>query len=285
MNFSVVALLLLAPLAQQVEIPAPPRGFGTSSAEVVVDQAGVLSAETVERLNRLAFALHEQTGGELAFVTLPDLRGRDASEVALRIGREWGVGSDAGIGDRRRNAGVVVLVVPKETSSDGRGYVRVETGRGAEGFITDATAGDIWRAAIPNLQRQDYDGAMLLIAGGIAERFEREFGVTLDPSLPRPRAEPEGPRGDGEGSAFGGFFVLLVIFLILSGLRGRRGGRGGCLPLLLAVAASQPRGGRGRYHGGWGGGGFGGGSFGGGGGFGGFGGGGGFSGGGSGGSW
>lgn len=249
-----------------------------------MDAAGVLSPATVERLNRLAFALHEQTGGELAFVTLPDLRGRPVDEIALRIGREWGVGSDAGVGDRRRNAGVVVLVVPKETSSDGRGYAKVEVGRGAEGFITDGMAGDIWRAAIPNFQRRDYDGAMLLIAGGIVERFEAEFGVTLDQSLPRPRpAAPD--QGDDAGSGIGGLFLMIILFLIVSGLRGRGGRRGGCLPLLLAIAASQPRG-RGR-HGGWGGGGggFGGGSFGGGGGFGGFGGGGGFSGGGSGGSW
>ena len=37
--------LLLAVLfatAQQVELPAPPRGYGTAAAEVVVDAAGVL---------------------------------------------------------------------------------------------------------------------------------------------------------------------------------------------------------------------------------------------------
>ena len=48
-----------------------------------------------------------------------DLGGRDVSDITLRIGREWKVGANAKIGDAKRNAGVVILVVPKETSADG----------------------------------------------------------------------------------------------------------------------------------------------------------------------
>lgn len=277
---------LLALLSQQVELPPAPRGFGTSAADVVVDAAGVLPGDAVGRLNRIAFEVHARTGGEIAVVTLPDLGGRDVAEVALRIGREWGVGSDAGVGDRQRNAGVVVLIVPKETAADGRGRVRIETGRGAEGFITDGVAGDIQRAAIPLFQRQDYGGAAVLIVSAIADRFATEFGVALDPAAVPAVAEPRG----GREVAFPPevvIFLLVVGFLVLSGLgraRGRRGGGDGCLTLLWAISAAS-HGGRHRYRGGWGGGGFGGGSFGGGGGFGGFGGGGGFSGGGSSGSW
>ena len=116
------------------QLPQPPAGYGPSGADVVVDAAGVLSPATIARINSLAWELRQKTGGELAVVTLPDLGGRDPAEVALRIGREWGVGASAPIGSRVRNAGVVVLVVPKETSADGRGHVRIEVGRGAEGF-------------------------------------------------------------------------------------------------------------------------------------------------------
>ena len=63
----------------------------------------------------------------------------------LRIAREWKVGANAAIGEQARNAGVVILLVPKETSSDGRGYCRIEVGQGSEGFITDATTGEICR--------------------------------------------------------------------------------------------------------------------------------------------
>lgn len=272
----------LAP--QQVDLPPRPRGFGTAAAEVVVDAASVLTPTAIDRLNRIAFEVHERTGGEIAVVTMPDLGGRDVAEVALRIGREWGVGSDASVGNQARNAGVVILVVPKETASDGRGRVRIETGRGVEGFITDGTAGDIQRAAIPYFQRQDYDGALLLIVSAIADRFATEFGVTLDPSTVPQVVVPAQRQVSVPPEVV--FFLFIVVVMILSGL-GRARGRGGngCLTLLWALSVAN--GGRRHRHwggGGWGGG-FGGGSFGGGGGFGGFGGGGGFSGGGSSGSW
>jgi len=281
-------LAVLVAVAQQVEIPPAPRGYGTTAAEVVVDAAGVLDPAVIDRLNRLAFEVRARTGGEMAIVTMRDLGGRDVADVARTIGREWGVGGTAVAGDRRRNAGVVILVVPKETASDGAGRVRIETGRGVEGFVTDGVAGDIQRAAIPYFQQRDYSSAVLLIATALADRYAREFGVSLDTSLV-PQARVREPSGQpiSVAPSFGSFiFLLFVLFLILSGLRRTRlagGGGSGCLNLLWAVSVAQSHG-RGR---GWGGGrgGFGGGSFGGGGGFGGFGGGGGFSGGGSSGSW
>ena len=189
-----ILAFLLTLVAQDIAIPPPPRGFGTSAAEIVVDAASVLSPGAEDRINRIAFEVHARTGGEMAFVTMPDLRGRDVAEVALRIGREWGVGAAAGIGDRARNAGIVVLVVPRETNSEGRGRIRIETGRGVEGFITDAIAGDIQREAIPYFERGDYDGAMVLIAERIAERFAREFGVSFVTSVVPPRPLEPGPR-------------------------------------------------------------------------------------------
>ena len=218
----------------------------------------------------------------MVIVTLADLRGRDVADVALQIGREWGVGANARIGDRARNAGVVILVVPKETSSDGRGHVRVEVGQGAEGFIPDAVAGDIQREGIPFFQRRDYDGALLLMANRVAERFAAEFGFSLDSTLPPPPQPPRVRMPSGGIPPGVALLLFLIIFVVLtsSAGRGRRGGCSGCLPLILASQTGYNR----RHRSGWGGG-FGGGSYGGGGGFGGFGGGGGFSGGGSSGSW
>ena len=277
------AVLLAA--SQQIEIPAPPRGYGTSTAEVVVDAAGVLDQATIDRINRIAFEVRAKTGGEIAVVTMPDLRGRDVADVALRIGREWGVGAAAAAGDPTKNAGVVVLLVPKETASDGQGRIRIEIGRGVEGFITDGVAGDIRRAATPYFIQRDYSSGLLLITTEIADRYARALGVSLDTSVvPPPQFnQPVGQPISSAPSLGTLIFLLFVAFLIMNGLRraGRRGGGSGCLNLLWAMSVAQSHGRRS----GWGGGGFGGGSFGGGGGFGGFGGGGGFSGGGSSGSW
>ena len=276
------ALFLFA-LVQAVELPPAPRGYGTSAAEVVVDGAEVLAPETEARINRLAFDVHAKSGGELAVVTLRDIGQNDPGLVALQVGRQWGVGAKSAIGERARNAGVVILLVPRETSATGRGRLAVSTGQGAEGFITDAEAGQIRREATALLQAQvqgggapDYGAALALMTQRVAEKYALEFGFALDtglvaavPPLAQEQA-PQGPRSRGINP-----FVLMVILFVVIALFNRRGGgggrrrRGGIYPVIIPPFGGGGFGGGG----GWGGGG--------GGGFGGFGGGGGFSGGGS----
>ena len=240
---------------------------------MVNDFAGVIPAANAQRIERLLLEVQRKSGGDIAVVTLRDLQGRDAGDVALQIGRTWKLGSNSAIGDAKRNAGVVVLIVPKETSADGRGHISIQTGQGAEGFITDGTAGDIRREAVPFLQQRDYGSAAELIAERVAERFAVSFGFALDSAataLVQPRAPPR--RSRGVNPIF--FFIAFMIVMALLSSLGRRGRRRG-LPWIIPF-------GGGGGGGGCGGGGFGGG---GGGGFGGFGGGGGFSGGGSSGDW
>lgn len=220
-------------------------------------------------MTRLIEIVRAGSRGEIAVVTLRDLEGRDVGDVALRIGREWGVGDNAAVGDRARNAGVVVLLVPRETSGDGSGHLSVQVGQGAEGFVTDGIAGDIRREATPLLQQGAYGAGLALITARLAERYAAEFGFALDSTL-----VPRRPAPSSQGIPPWIFLLIFVMVATALSNMGRKGGRGG--PLVVPF----PFGGRG---GGWGGG-FGGGGFGGGfggGGFGGFGGGGGFSGGGS----
>ena len=263
---------------QQPEIP-PPTG-------VVNDFAHVLDAATVERMTRIAEDVRTKSRGEMAIVTLSDLAGRDVVDVALRIGREWKVGKIGSPGDPTRNAGAVILLVPKETNSDNRGRCFVLTGQGTEGFITDAAAAQICRDATPAFMQRDYAGGLEQVTLGVAQRFATEFGFSLDsglvPAQPVPVQRTERSRSRGINP----IFLLLIFWIVFSFLasasrRGKRGRRDGCgggnMPIII------PMGGGGWSSGGgsWGGGGFGGG----GGGFGGFGGGGGFSGGGGGSSW
>jgi uncharacterized protein len=218
--------------------------------------------------------VRDKTRGEIAVVTLPDIGDRAASDIALQIGRQWGVGAKGAAGDPAKNLGVVVLLVPQKEGKPGTGQIFIATGRGAEGFLTDIASGRIRDAMIPLLARQQYGPALSLGVDLIAQSFAREFGVTLSsPQHVRPPPQPQNevPRG----IPIGLIVTLIILFLFIRrasrGGRGGRGGRGWIFPLILG-------GGRG-----WGGGGGGFGGFGGGGGFGGFGGGGGFSGGGAGG--
>jgi uncharacterized protein len=257
--------------AGQLQIPAP--------TGLVDDFAHVLPAQTVSTLTQLAEAVRASSPGEMAIVTLPDLHGRPVSEVSLQIGRQWKVGRFGQPGDPNRNAGVVILIVPKETNSSGRGECRIEVGQGAEGYLTDGDTGDICREAVARyFSRGDYAGGTSLVAVRVAQAFAAAYSFSLDSALTAAVPAQGQPNGGGNSGGIPPVALLFVLFFILS-MFGR--GRRGCFPWILFMPWGM--GGGGGRGGGWGGGGFGGGF--GGGGFGGFGGGGGFSGGGGGSSW
>lgn len=244
---------------------------------LVNDFAHVIPADATAHIEQIAADVRNKSRGEFTVVTLPDIGDYAPSDVALKIGRQWKVGKIGNPGDPTRNAGAVILVVPKETNSDGKGECFILVGNGAEGFVTDADAGAMCRQAIPFFRQKDYGQGIELLTLLTAQRFANEFHFTIDTSLHAPQpAEQAAPTGGGGFPPQFYFLAIVFIVIMLSNLR--RGGRGcgGCLPLFIPWGG----GGFGGFSGG-GGGGFGGG----GGGFGGFGGGGGFSGGGGGGSW
>jgi uncharacterized protein len=250
---------------------APVRGlFPSQPAGHVTDAAGIVDAAAEARITSLAERLRAATGAEIAVVTLPTIGDREEADVAREIGRAWGVGAATEIGDERRNAGIVLLVVPRQGGQPGTGRVRVEVGQGLEGIVTDVTAGRIRDLMGERLAREDYSGALQDGVEALAGIIARGFGVS-DTALTnaRPSAAPRGVRGSPLGS-LPMLLFLLFLFLVFSGGFGRRRRR-------RSVFWGGPWIGGGFGGGGWGGGGFGGG------GFGGFGGGGGFSGGGAGG--
>ncbi len=244
-------MILLAFLVQ-IAVP-PPRGF-------VNDFAGVLDAPSVQHIESVIAEVREKTRGEIVVVTLADIGDRPASDVAVQVGREWGVGAKGEAGDRARNLGVVLLLVPRKNHRPGTGDVFISVGRGAEGFLTDARSGRIRDAMVPFLAAEDYGKGAAVGVDLIAQGFAQEFGVTLTgPPDAVGRTLPEPP---GVQIPIGWILALILFLLVVT--RGR-------ILWWVVWALSQSRGG------GWSGGG------GGGGGFGGFGGGGGFSGGGAGG--
>src|SRR5438034_4177115 len=116
----------------------------------------------------------DKTRGEIAVVTLSDIGDREASDVALQIGRQWGVGAKAAAGDPAKNLGVVVLLVPLKNHRAGTGRVFIATGRGAEGFLPDARVGRIRDAMTPYLAREAYAAGLARGVDLIAQAFRSE---------------------------------------------------------------------------------------------------------------
>ncbi len=194
----------------------------------VVDNAGVLSQETQQRLTALLAEHEQQTGNQVVVATLKDLGGTDIADYGYQLGRAWGIGK-AG-----KNNGVLIIVAPN--SHD----VRIEVGYGLEGDLTDAQSSlIIQNVMLPHFRKGDYDGGVL--AGTV--NVLRTVGG-------KPSGTEAIPEPQESGGSHGGFPVILIVILLWI-VFGRF-----LWPLLFL-------GGIGR--GGFGGGGFGGGSFGGGG--------------------
>jgi len=256
-----LALALLA-FGLQVQVPAP-TGY-------VNDFAGVIDDSSRRQMEQLIDEVRAKSGGEIVVVTLKDLGGRASIDVARDIGREWKVGARGGPGDRARNAGVILLLLPGERPGDGKSDLAIATGSGAEGFVTDALSGRI-RDAVGRTAVASGSFAPGLVAGVamLARAYANEFGFDLTGAapVPEPVAAPRAPIPFPVVL----FVAIVLLMLLVRAGRAARGSRWGRSAMWGPVFRS------GRDDDWW----PGGGRWGGGGGFGGFGGGGGFSGGGA----
>jgi len=254
----VAAFLAFSPLAlsaQRVQdLPARP-------ADYVSDFAHVLSPEAIERIDSLAGQLdHSAANAQIAVVTVQTLAGEDAAEYSDELESKWKIGR------KGSDRGVLILLAVADHQR------RIEVGYGLEGILNDAKLGDIGRAMVPDLRANDFDGAVLLAVGEIAQDIAADAHVTLSENAPVSDTVDRPVRP--HSSALGKLILLIIVLVFFGGFS--------LLRMLFGF---------GLFFGGWGGGGWrgGGGGWGGGGGdsgggFGGFGGGS-FGGGGAGGSW
>jgi uncharacterized protein len=152
---------------QRYSDDALPRAVGH-----VNDFAGVLPDSTKRMLEGTLRRLRATTQGDVVIVTFADHAGFKVEEIARRIGNEWGIGASSG---PARNAGTVVLLIPRETSSDDRGHCRIELGEGATAFISDSVATSICVAATPSFRAGDYGEGLRLIALDLVRRYTERF--------------------------------------------------------------------------------------------------------------
>ena len=253
---SLVPGLIPALRAEQVKDLSKPTDY-------VSDFAHVLSPQAVTQLDSLCSQLdHSKANSQVAIVTVHNLDGDDAADWANQLEDAWKIGK------KGTDRGVLVLL-----AVDDHKY-RIDVGYGLEGILNDAKIGDIGREMVPYLRARDYDSAVTLAVGQLAQIIAADAGVTL---TDEPQ-QPVQPSIRQHSSVFP-FIVFILIFLFFGGFTLLR------FLLFAGLFGGGFRGGPWMGSGFGGGGGFSGGGGGGGsGGFGGFGGGG-FGGGGAGGDW
>ncbi len=223
----------------------------------VSDLAHVVNPQDQEQLEAFCTRVEQELGVQLALVTVDSVGDRPIRDISLDLFRKWGVG------DRKTNQGVLLLLAIKDHKSD------IETGRGIEPYLTDGFSGGTLRAVRPDLRASEYGAALMTAARSMADQIAQGKNISFSNNAPVPQQRQVVRHRQG----LPGWSIIVAIFLFFWILgRGRRGGGGGGGGFLTGMLLGGLLGGGRGGGGGWGdGGGFGGGA--GGGGFGGFGGG------------
>jgi uncharacterized protein len=286
------AAFLLGAFAVFAATPVDPIAIPKLTARVV-DLTGTLTAGEREAIEAKLAAFEQAKGSQVAVLLVPSIGSEAIEEFAGRVTDEWKLGRK-GVDD-----GVLFVVAKQERK------MRIHTGRGVQGTLTDALSRRIIADIVaPRFRTGDFADGIEAGVDAIMKAIEGE-------SLPLPGKKAQG-KVDTLSSysdfLWMGFILVPIVGMFLRGLVGRFFGAGltsgvtglaaglifgslafGLVAALMAFLFTLFTGsgmGSGARSGGWipsGGGGFGGGGFGGGGGF--SGGGGGFDGGGSSGSW
>jgi uncharacterized protein len=92
----------------------------------VVDQANIIQPETRAAIEQKLADLENKSGIQLVVATVNSLEGHEIEPYANELFRKWG------LGEKKKNNGVLLLVAPNERR------VRIEVGYGLEGTLTDA---------------------------------------------------------------------------------------------------------------------------------------------------
>ena len=225
-----------------------------SKANYVANPDNIINSDDVAFLNRCAATLDSQTKVELCVVALQSIDDADAFQFSYELFQRWGIGRV------NQNTGVLVFFVLD--SHD----IRIMTGTGIEGVLTDARCSQIIRDDMTPLFREgDY-------GGGLCRGSLRIYETCTDGDAPEELLNMTSVtnRGGFESSnddeSWTGLIVLLIVFAVIiyaiwksSGSSGRGSSTGS-----FGGGGYYGSFGGGSYSGGFSGGGFGGGSFGGG---------------------
>jgi uncharacterized protein len=177
----------------------------------VVDEAGILSPSTVEDLTDLLTKHEQATGEQVVVLTLKSLQGYSIEDYGYQLGRRWG------IGQKDKNTGAILIVVPDEHK------VRIEVGYGLEGELTDAISRTIIENDIlPNFRRGDFNAGVLSGTTSILKVLGGASAVRTEPDVSS-NAPSTAESADTRWN-FPVLFAVFMVFLIFRSFRRRRYG-------------------------------------------------------------
>jgi uncharacterized protein len=169
---------------------------GSSALEVpylsgrVNDQANLLDDDFEAQLEMRLGLLEEETGSQVAVLTVPSLEGDPIEDFSMRVVETWKLGRE-GVDD-----GVLVLIARDDRR------MRIEVGYGLEPVLTDAQSGRIIdHLMAPRFRQGDFNGGVEAAIEAVSAAIRGE-----------PLQLPE-KRGRSTGVNPGGIIFFLIFGL------------------------------------------------------------------------
>ena len=158
--YLLIISLLLAFVAQAVEYTPTtlPNPKAQDRSNYVANPDLIIASEEVLFLNRLARQLEDSTQVELCVVAVNSIGEMDAFDFCYELFQRWGIGKEG------KNTGVLLFLAVESRD------IRILTGGGIEGILTDALCNEIIQQTMMTpLRNADYSDAMALGALRIYE--------------------------------------------------------------------------------------------------------------------
>jgi len=172
--------LTLVSVASALEVPY--------LAGRVNDQASLLDDGFESQLEERLRLLEEETGAQVAVLTIPSLEGDPLEDFSIRVVETWKLGR------AEADDGVLILIARDERR------MRIEVGYGLEGVLTDAQSGRIVdHLMAPRFREGDFNGGVGAAVEAVSSAIRGEAV-----EIPEKRAQSEGFNP--------GSFIFLLIF-------------------------------------------------------------------------
>ena len=167
----------------------------------IMDKADVINSSDERDLNQKLTNLSNETGIQVAVLTIPSLEGEALESYSMKVVEDWK------LGQKGVDNGVLLLV------SIGDRELRIETGYGVEGDLTDTKCGLIIRNVItPHFQDGDYSKGIVQGVTAIVENVAVNFSENSE----NPIVLEDDDSDDWEGFLVVGIFVAFFSIVMIS---------------------------------------------------------------------
>ncbi len=176
----------------------------------VTDQIGMLNAGQRSTLEKVLTDYEKRTGSQIAVVLVSSTAPETIEQYSIRLADAWKLGRK-GVDD-----GVILLVAKNNTA--GLGRLRIETGRGVQGVLTDVQSKRILQDVIaPHFRQDDFYGGLAAGVSVITTLLDKE-------PFPEPQQSAQKNKSGFSWSPF--LFFIFIIVITIARSRGGRGPRG-----------------------------------------------------------